>query len=38
MVTQNMLRTCEGKQVFSEEEKIRFVTAIDLKKCLKQIK
>ena len=29
MVTQNMLRKHEGKYVFSEE-KIRFVTALDL--------
>ena len=34
MVTQNMLRTHEVKQV----KKIRFVTALVLIKCLKQIK
>ena len=34
MVTQNMLHTHEGKQV-SLEKKIRFVTALDLIKCLK---
>ena len=37
MVTQNRLRTCEGKQVFSEKT-IHFVTGLDLIKCLKQIK
>ena len=36
-VTKNMFRTHEEKQVFSEK-KIRFVTALDLIKCLKQIK
>ena len=34
MVTQNMLRTDEGKQVFSEQ----IWTALDLNKCLKQVK
>ena len=38
MVTQNMLRTFEGKYDFSEEEKIRFMTALDLNECLIQIK
>ena len=37
MVAQNMLRTYEGKYVFSEK-KIGFVTARYLIKCLKQIK
>ena len=37
MVTHNMLRTHEGKQIFAEE-KIQFVTAFDLIKFLKQIK
>ena len=37
MVTQNMLRRHEGKLVFSEE-KIRWVTSLDLSKCFKQIK
>ena len=30
MVTKNMLCTYDGKNVFSKEEKIRFVTALDL--------
>ena len=38
MVTQNMLRTFEGKYDFSEEKKIRFMTALDLNECLIQIK
>ena len=39
MVTQNMLRTYGGSYVFSEEKKTsRFVTALDLIKCLKQVK
>ena len=38
MVTQNMLRKYEGKQVFSEGEKIRLVTALDLIIYLKQLK
>ena len=33
-----MLRTHEGQLVFSDQTKIRFVTALDLIKCLKQIK
>ena len=37
MVTQNMLRTHDGKWVFSDKT-IRLVTALDLIKCLKQIK
>ena len=37
MVTQNMWRTRVGKYVFSEEKKI-FGTALDLVKCLKQVK
>ena len=39
MVTQNMLRMYEGKEIFSEKfgEKIRFVTAFCLIKCLEQI-
>ena len=36
MVTVNMLRTHEGNVYLSEENKIRFVTALDLIKCLKQ--
>ena len=36
MVTQNMMRTREGKEVFSEK-KFRFVTVIDLIKCPEQI-
>ena len=35
-ITQNMLRLHEG--LFGEEEKIRFVTALDTIKCLKLIK
>ena len=38
MVTQNMLRKHEGKEVFSQQNKIRFVTVLDLIKCLKQVK
>ena len=38
MVDQNMIRTHEGKWVFSEGKKSRFVTALDLIKCLKEIK
>ena len=38
MVTQPTLRTCEGKQVNFGGEKIRYVTALDLNKCLEQIK
>ena len=37
MVTENMLRTYEGIYIFSGK-KIRFVTALGLIKCLKQIK
>ena len=37
MLTQNMLRKCGGNQVFSEIN-FRFVTAVDLNKCLQQIK
>ena len=37
MATQNMLRTHKAKYVFSEK-KIKFVTALNLIKCLKQIK
>ena len=37
MVTQNMLRTCEENRTFSTE-KNRFATALDLNKCIKQIK
>ena len=33
-----MLRTHEGKQVFSQEKKKRFLTALDLMRCLKQVK
>ena len=33
-----MLRTFEGKQVFSEGKNIRFVTTLDVIKCLEQIK
>ena len=38
MVTQSMLRTHEGKYVFSERKKIRHVTSFDLINCLKQLK
>ena len=38
MVAQNMLRTHEGKKGLFREQKIRCVTALDLRKCLKQIK
>ena len=38
MVTQNTLRTGEGKQVVFEEKKNQTDTAVDLNKCLKQIK
>ena len=31
---QNILRTCEGKQVFSDRKKIWIVTALDVIKCL----
>ena len=31
-----MLGTCEGNQVFSENE-LKFAAAVNLKKCLKQI-
>ena len=37
MVTQNVLRTHEGVYVFSKK-KLRFVSALDLFKCLKQNK
>ena len=37
MVTQNMLRTYDGKIVIAGEKK-RFVTTLNLIKCLKQIK
>ena len=37
LVTQNMMRAYKGKLVFSEE-KNRVVTAVDLKKRLRQIK
>ena len=37
MVTQNMLRKHVGKYVFSEKN-VSFVTALDLNKCLTQIK
>ena len=37
MATQIMLRTHEDKYVFSDKN-IRFLTALDLIKCLKQIK
>ena len=37
MATLNMLRTHKGKKVFSKK-KIRFVTTLDLIKCLKHIK
>ena len=36
MVTQNILRTHDGKKVFSDK-KIRFVNTLDLIKCLTQI-
>ena len=38
MVTQNMLRTHEGKQVFLVGPKKRFRTALDIIKCLQHIK
>ena len=38
MLTQNMLRTYEGRKDFSREKKNRFATALALMKCLKQIK
>ena len=38
MVTQNMLRTHEEKWAISVRKKIRFMTALDLIECLKQIK
>ena len=37
MVTQNVLRTCEGKRVLSEIDS-KLATALALNKCLKQIK
>ena len=37
MVTQNMLRKHEGKEVFSQK-KFQFVTVFDLIKYLKQVK
>ena len=37
MVTQDMLRTYKGKNIFFAE-KNRFVTALEINKCLKQIK
>ena len=37
MVTPNMLRSHEEKKS-SQRRKIRYVKALDLKKCLKQIK
>ena len=37
MVTQNILRKCEGNHYISEE-KCQIVTVPDLNKCLKQIK
>ena len=36
MVAQNMLRTHEGKQFFLDN--LIFPTAVDLDKCLKQVK
>ena len=36
MVTQKMLRTCEGNQVFSST-KFNFATAVDLNKYLDKI-
>ena len=38
MVIQNMMRMEEEKKGLFGEKKIRFVTALDLIKCLKQIK
>ena len=38
MVTQNMVRTHEGKKDFSNLKKIRFVTVLELIECLKQLK
>ena len=37
MVTYDTLRTCEGKHVFFKID-LKFETAVDLNKCLKQIK
>ena len=34
MVTQKILRTFQGKKVFLVKKNIRFVTALDLIKCL----
>jgi len=36
MVTQNMLRTCEVRKIFSEK-KIGFDDSFDVTKCLQQI-
>ena len=38
MVTHNMLRMHEGKEVFLKKKNIRFVTAIELIKSLIQVK
>ena len=38
MITQDILRTNEEKYVVSYQTKIRFVTVLDLIKCLKHIK
>ena len=37
MVTQNTLRTCLVRKIYSED-KFEFSTALDLNKCLQQIK
>ena len=37
MVTQNMVRMCEGKYVFLKI-KFKFATTVDVNKCLTQIK
>ena len=37
MVTQNMLQANAGNLILSETKKIRFVTALDIIKCHKQI-
>ena len=36
IVTQKLLRKCGGKQAFMKKTKIKFVTALDPNKCLKQ--
>ena len=38
MVNKITLRTCKGKQAFLLKKDWKFIAAIDLYKCLKQIK